>query len=41
MTYTVDYFIERRKIKWNEDHDIERDKEFRDVIADEIKSLGK
>lgn len=36
MTYTVDYFIERRKIKWNEDHDIERDKEFRDVIADEI-----
>lgn len=36
MTYTVDYFIERRKIKWNEDHDIERDKEFRYVIADEI-----
>ena len=36
MTYTIDYFIERRKIKWNEDHDIERDKEFRDVIADEI-----
>ncbi len=36
MTYTVDYFIERRKIKWNEDHDIERDKEFRNVIADEI-----
>lgn len=36
MTYTVDYFIERRKIKWNKDHDIERDKEFRDVIADEI-----
>lgn len=36
MTYTVDYFIERRKTKWNEDHDIERDKEFRDVVADEI-----
>lgn len=36
MTYTVDYFIERRKIKWNEDHNIERDKEFRDVVADEI-----
>lgn len=36
MIYTVDYFIERRKIKWNEDHDIERDKEFRNVIADEI-----
>ena len=34
--YTADYLIERRKIKWNEDHDIERDKIFRTTVAAEI-----
>lgn len=36
MIYTADYLIERRKIKWNEDHDIERDKIFRNTVAQEI-----
>lgn len=36
MCYTADYLIERRKIKWNEDHNIERDKIFRNAVANEI-----
>ena len=36
MIYTVDYLIERRKIRWNEDHNIERDKIFRNTVAQEI-----
>jgi len=36
MIYTIDYFIKRRKAKWEEDHNIERDKKFREVIADEV-----
>lgn len=36
MHYTADYLIKRRKIKWNEDHNIERDKIFRNTIANEI-----
>ncbi len=36
MKYTINYFIERRKAKWNEDNNIERDREFRNVIAKEI-----
>lgn len=36
MTYTVDYFIERRKIRWNEHHDIEKDLVFRETVANEI-----
>lgn len=38
MIYTVDYFVERRKARWNDDQDIERDKEFRDVLAETIVS---
>lgn len=36
MHYTADYLVERRKIKWYEDHNIERDKIFRNTIAKEI-----
>lgn len=36
MMYSIDYFIERRKVKWKEYHDIEKDKEFREVIANEV-----
>lgn len=36
MCYTADYLIERRKIRWNEDHNIERDKIFRNAVANEI-----
>lgn len=36
MKYSVDYFIERRKFKWNEHHDIEKDNEFREVVAREV-----
>ena len=36
MTYLIDYFIERRKAKWIEHHDIEKDKKFREVIANEV-----
>lgn len=36
MIYTADYLIERRKIRWNEDHNIDRDKVFRNTIAREI-----
>lgn len=36
MMYTVDYFIERRKAKWEEDCNLERDREFREVVAKTI-----
>lgn len=38
MSYSVDYFIERRKIRWNEHHDIEKDLTFRETVAKEIVS---
>lgn len=36
MNYTIDYLIERRKIKWQEDHNLERDLIFRETVAVEI-----
>lgn len=36
MSYTVDYLINRRKKRWQEDKNIERDKQFREVIAEEL-----
>lgn len=36
MIYSADYLIERRKVRWNEKHDIEYDKELRTAIANEI-----
>lgn len=36
MKYSADFLIARRKAKWNEDHDIERDKIFRTTVASEI-----
>lgn len=36
MSYSVDYLIERRKEKWREDNNIERDKQFREVVAEEL-----
>lgn len=36
MSYTIDYLIERRKEKWQEDNNIERDKQFREVVAEEL-----
>lgn len=36
MNYTVDYLIERRKVKWNEDHNLNRDEIFRDTVAKEF-----
>ncbi len=36
IKYSADFLIARRKAKWNEDHDIERDKIFRTTVASEI-----
>lgn len=36
MSYTVDYLINRRKKRWQEDKNIERDKQFREVVAEEL-----
>ena len=36
MIYTADYLISKRKEKWNEHQDIEKDKELREAIAEEI-----
>ena len=36
MRYSVDYLIERRKEKWKTDSNIERDKQFREVVAEEL-----
>lgn len=35
MRYTPGFLIERRKAMWNEEHSIERDKEFRYAVAEE------
>lgn len=34
--YTADYLIERRKEKWKQDHNLERDRIFREAIVDEL-----
>jgi len=36
MFYSADYLIQRRKEKWNEDHDLNRDNIFRVTVAQEI-----
>lgn len=36
MTYTADYIIRRRKEKWETDHDITRDKELREAVAQSL-----
>lgn len=36
MRYTADFLIEKRKEKWAEKHDIEYDKQFRDLVAQEL-----
>ena len=37
MKYTATYLIEKRKEKWNEKHDIEYDKRFRNAVVEELK----
>ena len=37
MIYTADFLIERRKEKWYQDNDIERDKIFRETIVEELR----
>lgn len=36
MKYTANYLIEKRKEKWQENHDIEYDKRFRNAVANEL-----
>ena len=36
MKYTADFLIEKRKEKWNETHNIEKDKEFREAVVEEL-----
>ena len=36
MKYTADYLIEKRKEKWNNTHNIEQDKEFREAVVEEL-----
>ena len=36
MKYTADYLIEKRKEKWNEQHSIDYDKNFRQAVANEM-----
>ena len=36
MMYSIDYFIERRKLRWNEHKNIEKDRIFRETVAEEI-----
>lgn len=36
MKYTADYLIAKRKEKWQESHDIEYDKRFRNAVANEL-----
>ena len=38
MTYTADYLIEKRKEKWHEAQSIEKDKDFREAVANELVS---
>ena len=34
--YTADYLIQKRKEKWEENHNIEHDKKFREAVANEL-----
>ena len=36
MIYSIDYFIQRRIVRWNEHHNIEKDRIFRETVAEEI-----
>ena len=36
MIYSIDYFIQRRIVRWNEHHNIEKDRIFRETIAEEV-----
>jgi len=36
MTYTSDYLISKRKEKWNNIHDLEYDKQFREAVVNEL-----
>ncbi len=36
MKYTADYLIQKRKEKWEENHNIEYDKKFREAVANEL-----
>jgi len=36
MTYTADYLIAKRKEKWNNIHDLEYDKQFREAVVNEL-----
>lgn len=36
MTYTADYLIAKRKEKWNNTHDLEYDKQFREAVVNEL-----
>lgn len=36
MTYTAEYLITRRKEKWNNTHDLEYDKQFREAVVNEL-----
>lgn len=36
MIYSIDYFIQRRKVRWNEHHNIEKDRIFRETVAEEV-----
>lgn len=36
MKYTADFLIKKRKEKWNKEHSIDYDKEFREAVVDEI-----
>ena len=36
MSYNAKYLIEQRKKKWNENHDIEFDRKFRNAVANEL-----
>lgn len=36
MTYTASFLIEKRKEKWNNTHNIEEDKKFRQAVANEL-----
>lgn len=36
MKYTADYLIQKRKEKWEDNHNIEYDKKFREAVANEL-----
>ena len=40
MNWTADFLIERRRARWEEDRDLERDRVFREVVARELVTDG-